>query len=240
MNIAHKQLDDNDAHAIIVNEDDDTRRRKKGFPKPNGTYRKYAAPRPPKQVRWDRITRSIVKWDHAYWSGNPVCVFDVDSNDMYALLSKDRVPPEDLKKLPDTQQAIRETLEVIRPFVVCGVGGGIPHRVTKYTDSECIGISSSSSSSSCCQLPETCALWSHEGPERELRRRGIKLAHSQIVALTHRNGVDILLGERAFHISFRYFIIVVLGGITASDMENPQSYDIEKPVLGYYIVTVPN
>lgn len=69
--------------------------------------------------------------------------------------------------------------------------------------------------------------------ETELRYRGIKLADSFVVhvANTERFGV------RAFHVSFRFFVLVILGG--TYDAEQHEFEDVGgRPIIGIYLVAL--
>lgn len=131
---------------------------------------------------------------------------DVDGQDAFLLMG----PPD-----PDffegaTAAAVREAEEVLRPVAACKTDGG-------------------------GRQPWTPAL------ERELVMRGAKLGDS--VVLTDEGPPNEVrfstgegrpkLGARAFHLSFRYFVVVIVAGAFAASEHTTFSLE-GKTFVGYY------
>ena len=188
-----------------------------GFTRADGTRRRYAAPAPPKKVDWTKAMWTLARWAVATELGEFPRTFNPDSTDVFSLLPGG-MPEDDLVTLLDTRQSAREALEVIRPFVVAVEDDGAP------------------------------AAW-RVGAEDELADRGIKLADSFFVgarySTTQMRGEEreCVFGVRAFHIGFRYFVFVVLGGDypefrTAGQNKVRFASPDGRPVVGYYIVAL--
>ena len=73
------------------------------------------------------------------------------------------------------------------------------------------------------------------GAERELRGRGVRLADSFVITLDDDQSTA-YYGVRAFHVGFRYFLFVVLGGEYDGSgvFADPEGM----PVVGYYFAAI--
>lgn len=178
-----------------------TEKKVKGFIMADGTRREYDAPEPPKNLKWEKIYSRLIEWHCQVELGLQPKLFDINSNDMFVLLERE-IPDDDFYKITDTYHSIRETLEVLRPFVVS----------------------------------ESTSKW-RIGAEEELIDRGIKLADSFMISVEcQNNSQTYYFGVRAFHVSFRYFVFVILAGPYKrshifSDPDN-------RPVVGFYFVAL--
>jgi len=193
-----------------------------GFLDKDGNRRDYEAPAPPSEVEWPLLTPRLLKWNRAacenWRSENSTWTpEDVDGKEPYLFMSSADSSPESEFGSDDTANAVRETEEILRPMA----------------------ISPEISEGKICPRRWTPAV------ERALRDRGIRLADSIVLSVeTTEPGrtepTKCKYGVRVFHVNFRYFVVVIVGGNFKDEEKREFSLSDGdgKRMMGYYYLAM--
>lgn len=165
----------------------------------------------PKMVKWHRAACENWKPENSSWTAE-----DVDGREPFLLMSAADASAESEFGSDDTANAIRETEEILRPMVISpevseGAKFAAPRRWTPAI-------------------------------ERALRDRGIRLADSVVLSVEAAEPglaepTRCKFGVRTFHVNFRYFVAVVVGGNFADEEKREFSLD-GKRMMGYYYLAM--
>lgn len=184
-----------------------------GFIDKNGKKRAYSAPPPPtvEEIEWNRITSRLAMWHNHISNGEeyPRMTLSGTGNESHRLLGKDDTSQPDSDFFSTTTvRAVVEAEDLLKPMALTR-----------------------------CGHERTVLKWGAD-LENELKGKNIRLADSNVVDITikSQDGTAhvLTLGIRYFHISYRYFVAVILGGeFGTAKAEFPIG---DRPFVAFYYV----